>query len=358
MNILRNIGVPLFYIGDCIYTQKKNVIGKYDISTDDYYDLCDISIAAYQKYLIRLRGLQRIFRMEARAIACYKQKYIFFAICRKIYQFDMECNQLSIIAVIEDGNAMPLHMLVDDNLFHGRVSLIYGDYGMLRKKAVCIHCIDIETREDKVIYQFQKGEISHIHAVIRDMESGQYFVLTGDNENESGIYIANSRFSNVRKLVHGSTEYRTCNLIVESKNNYIYAMDSTFQQNYICNLLNENAIWQIKKMYMTNGPCIYSVRAGKDIFLSTTVEPDPNSQFIFKLLGNRTAGSIQRHTVTIVRGNVEDGFQELMSVEKDWLPMGLYGFGNARFVTKYNGDGVLIYFMGVKNLDGRIVVID
>lgn len=65
----------------------------------------------------------------------------------------------------------------------------------------------------EVAYQFQPGQIRHIHSVQKDPYTGKLWVCTGDDNKESMIAWSNDKFKTIQRIGQGSQIWRVCQLI-------------------------------------------------------------------------------------------------------------------------------------------------
>lgn len=210
--------------------------------------------------------------------------------------------------------------------------ILYGEYwGNTEGEAVNI--FQRVEGQWKIVYTFPAGSITHVHGFVCDRDRSRILILTGDFDKGSGIWEAKQNFSQVQPLLLGSQQYRCC-VAFTNPQGIIYATDTPLEQNAVYFLNEENG--RLRKLYNIPGPCIYGrsyidARGHMQYVFATSVEPDSRITGWRYLLTYRLGVGVKNRRTHVIMGNWQDGFQELFSLKKDWLPMGLFQFGNVQF---------------------------
>ena len=214
--------------------------------------------------------------------------------------------------------------------------IYYGEYIWNKDKGpVSIYKYDMKNWS--VVYSFDKGLITHIHSVNYDAYHKRFIILTGDEDEESAIWEANSDFSSVRRIVGGSQIYRSC-ICFPTNDGIYYVTDSPSYDNFLL-FLNNNC--ELKRVSPINGPCIYGIIHDNVFIFSTSVEGDFSlGRFRYKIT-NKLAKGIKDRFVHIYVFNFKEKLSEIAKFKKDSLPMWLFQFGNAFFV---NGDDSVFFY--------------
>ena len=107
--------------------------------------------------------------------------------------------------------------------------LIFGEYfGNDENTPVNIYSIDLETKELKVLYTFEKGTIRHVHSCFWDKFSERVWVFTGDSDEECKILAANENFDEVNVIGEGSQDWRAVSSFF-TKDSVYWLMDSPLE---------------------------------------------------------------------------------------------------------------------------------
>jgi len=138
----------------------------------------------------------------------------------------------------------PLNICVHPN----NKEICWGDYvASSQRVPINIYCSNDGGITWNIVFTFPEKSIRHIHNIIYDAFRSEYLILTGDEDNESGIW-ATKDFNKIEPIVIGEQRYRATSLIV--KNDYlIIPTDTEIEQNFIqkYEFINKS-IQQIKKI--------------------------------------------------------------------------------------------------------------
>lgn len=191
-----------------------------------------------------------------------------------------------------------------------------------------------------VAYEFENGEINHIHGIFNDPYTNRLWVATGDNDEACILGYTEDGFKTFVKAYAGSQQYRVC-VPLFTKDEIVFATDSQYQQNVIRAINRETG--EVKDLQKIQGSGIYAVQNGDLMMISTTVEPsavnkDQSSHLWYSWDGHN--------------------WKELISFEKDCLPMTYFQFGSIRF-PHYEGESDYVVFHGraLKKLDGKTMIV-
>lgn len=146
--------------------------------------------------------------------------------------------------------------------------LVYGEYASNRDRApvsVWGHGIDGPAERLFLFY-----DIRHIHGVFKDPLDGSFWITTGDDDEESGIWRLGPDFSSCEKIVHGSQQFRAVTLLFTESHIY-FGSDTPREQNYIYRMDRLGA--SIEKLIDVAGSVFFGCSVGGKLFFSTAVEP-------------------------------------------------------------------------------------
>lgn len=235
--------------------------------------------------------------------------------------------------------------------------IYYGEYFLNHEGAeVNIHRRNLDGSW-QVVYTFPAGSIYHIHGLVPCPQKDCVYILTGDKDEESGIYEAKNDFSEVKVIVSGKQAYRAC-VALHIENGLLYTTDTPLEQNYLYQLDFDTK--DITAVMPIAGPCIYGQAISEDeMIFSTSVEPDSRItglkyQFTYKLgLGVKDRVS-HVYYVKWVDGKAEA--KEIFSGKKDIIPMGAGQFGTIMFP---NGVGkIFMTGQALRKYDNKTILID
>lgn len=149
-------------------------------------------------------------------------------------------------------------------------SIYWGDYTATNK----VQPINIYHSKDSgknwdIVYTFSPGIIRHIHNIIYDYFQDHYLILTGDKDEESGIWKTKD-FKKVEPLLIGKQTFRAVSLI-PLQSGLIIPTDTELERNHIQYYsYSDNKLYSVKEIPTS---AIDSRRINDISFVSTMYEP-------------------------------------------------------------------------------------
>ena len=215
--------------------------------------------------------------------------------------------------------------------------ILFGDYGTNEQgEEVSIY----ERREGlwSKVYTFPAGIVRHVHNIIPNKDF--FYILTGDEDNESGIWKANSDFSQVQPILIGSQQYRCCILLPADEKSGWYVTDAPSETNGLFFYSGSC----ITKLYSLPGTVIYGTQFRDGMVFSTTVEPEAHAKNIFDYWLSRKPGKgIQGREAKVYI--FENGtLKEVASFTHDGKPLRLFQYATVHFSNEKNG---VVFFTAV-----------
>lgn len=215
-------------------------------------------------------------------------------------------------------------------------SYVLGDYGKnLEHQEVNIYQkVDGENENWKAVYTFPAGKVRHIHNIIPDRVHERVVILTGDEDSESGIWIAEDNFKKVYPLLLGKQAYRACQAIPFS-NGILYLTDSPSEPNSVNCVEEDGSVRVIEEL---RGSCIYGIVKESESYFSTTCEPDAKAKNKVEYWLTRRVGKGIRNPYIDIIAISEKGSSIIASFKSDGLPLRLFQYASASFAygTKEN----------------------
>lgn len=304
----------------------------------------------------KIRLTERLLRLVPRGIGFIENDNICFGYHGKMYLIDRDRKCLVEEYSLPVGMGSPLNIEEVKGIEGFDDSLVFGEYRHNKEqKPVAVYARGLKKADcwEKKCEFIDKG-INHIHAVISDPYRNCLIVLTGDKDKGSGIWCIRDNYKTVECMVSGKQKYRS-SVAFPVEEGILYATDTPLEQNYICLLTKENGRWREKKLAKITGPCVYAVRKGKDIYFSTTVEPDSRLPTVKKMLTRKIGNGIMENASHVFRYSGGEA-KDILRIEKDFLPMGLFQFGSIQF-PKQESRHLHMYMCGLKHMDGRWVLL-
>tara|TARA_R110001583_G_scaffold107898_1_gene256600 strand:- start:10704 stop:11789 length:1086 start_codon:yes stop_codon:yes gene_type:complete len=295
-----------------------------------------------------------LFRMKRLGVMTgisVKDDY-FFTYGKKIHRYNTKSEELIEEYSFDKGRG-PLQFCNIENIKGFDKSVCFGEYfGNHSRNPVKIFQ-RTESGKWKSPFQFEHGEINHVHALIPDAYNQCVWILVGDFEHSAAIYKATNNFENVELIVKGKQCYRAC-VAFPTKDGLLYATDTQIESNSVRMLVEQNGQWISKKLIDINGSCIYGCELKNYYIFSTSTEPCDNPKNkIHALLDNKPGPGIIKNNSDIVSySKTQKTFDVLTSKEKDIFPYRVFQFGTIMFPAGKNTQNLLFaYNVGSKTND-------
>lgn len=293
----------------------------------------------------RTRTLCRLFRREPKHAAVISGNRLLIAHQKKLVLADVANRTATVVAPSRDGFSDPLNICTECDPWLA----VWGDYGPNHEKQeIYVYGLKVDLSVE-VIYKFPAGTIRHIHNIVPRSGEG-FYILTGDTEETSGIYLVDKEFQNVKAVKTGNQQYRAV-IAFDTDQGLLYATDSVNEPNHLYLLKKDGLVDEIAAL---NGSCIYGTKFDGDFYFSTTVEPDESNRGLTSWISNKRGKGILSNKVTLVRVNSKFQVETILSFEKDHLSMKLMQYGSIQFPHGVS-DELWIYPVAVKKYDGTAI---
>jgi hypothetical protein len=344
--------IPLLVLNQNeILVSKGNKISIYNVPFNNYRHIVTLPCSNFINFCSRFNLISRLLRLGVRLSVSISEnkKLVVFNKC--FYEIDIAQSSYEFVFTILRGNR-PLSIANVEHIDDFDSTLYFGEYfSNFKREQVNIY----KRLNDKswiIVYTFPKDAIEHIHAIIPDEFRKCLWILTGDFDNASGIWMAKNNFKQVIPILIGSQKFRAC-VAFPVPEGLIYATDSQFEGNSVRLLRNENGQWISDFICDLNGPVIYGCKVKDKMFFSTSVEGDSHMKpFLLKYLDRIPGPGINENSSTIVGGDLKNGFNILYKNKKDNFPFILFQFGVITFPSGQNNSDYLFSFnIALKNND-------
>jgi len=176
----------------------------------------------------------------------------------------------------------------------------FGEY-FNNPDRLAVHVYGSEDGEHwSVVHTFPAGSIRHVHNIVEDPYRRGLWVLTGDSDDESGLWFTGDNFQTLDCVVGGTQRARAVALI-PLEDGLIVPTDTPHEQNYVQHCDPEKG--QLTRVASLPNSAFHAVKQHDLLFISTVAEPSSCND-------SRSA------TVFVS----EDGtrWQRLASFERDW----------------------------------------
>ncbi len=342
----------------CIYDYRKRMV----------IDSMPLPLSLKELLFIKFRLTSRLFRMEPRdaeylgngkCIVSYRGRILFCDINRKSVTIEHKYRK---------GMNNPLKFCRVENISGFEDCILYGEYfGNAGLEEVNVYSRQISAcvEEWKLAYTFSGKEINHIHSIVADSYRNCLWILTGDTDRGSGIWMVKDGFQSVTQLVLGAQQYRACALAVR-KNYLLYCTDTPLETNYIYKItdlddsteLTNGIQCRVNTLHENPGPCVYYTSDHDNFIYSTTVEPDSTvGDFRYRFTRRLGVGVKDRYS-HLIRVNDREEIHELYKIRKDAWPMLLFQFGSIQFPKQFGRHSIHCYFRSTVRYDGMWIIIE
>lgn len=343
---------PLCYISEKLILFKKNKLYSFDNNDIKCILKLDSSIKNKIKQLNRITI--RLFRQEPRCAMTISNNEILMIYKKKIYIIYVFEHEFRVVGSVRSGFSDTLNLCLSK---HEKYKAIWGDYGSnYNYEHINIYALTYNNKIE-ILYTFKKNTIRHIHNIISS-EKG-YFIFTGDNEMQAGIYFADFNFKEVIPIVVGNEKSRAVQGFYYN-NKLVYATDFVEKENSINYIDINDEFIKVIEIGKINGSCIYGTELKNGFLFSTTVESSEKIKGLKALLSTRSATGIKSNQIQLIYINKESLETRLVKKGiKDNYPMKLFQYGCFMFPqNSKNKKNVEIYCMAQKNYDGKIISIN
>lgn len=306
-----------------------------------------LPLNAWKRLCSHSRMAERFLRLTPKCVERIDDIQFLISYAGAVYCLNVESQELK-----EEHHYCPM---MNNPLYFTKIEgiegftdgVLYGEYPINpSRNPISIYQRSIIGIWEK-IYTFN-GSILHIHNIIPDKSRGCVYILTGDENKESGIWEARNDFKDVKPIVIGSQQYRSC-VAFPTKGGLIYATDSPLEKNSLYYLNIERK----KTFYLADitGACVFGTEKEGKYYFAADVEPDASLPLWKYWTTYKLGKGIKDRKVRVYAGNLDEGFKVVAEFEKDNWPYTAFQFGNVLF-PKCEIDGkVLIQPVAVKKYD-------
>lgn len=308
------------------------------------------------RYLLRIypqswketaRLTSRFFRCEPKYAVPLGDVSMLVVGKKQMLLINVATRKITRVATVRNGFSDPLNCCPAK----GKWKAIWGDYGSNpHHEEVHIYGLTAENKVE-IIYSFAAGQVRHIHNIIPN-NSGGYYIFTGDQEEQAGIYEADYTFQMVKPLHTGKQQYRAV-IGFDTDYGLLYATDAVNEQNYIYLLRSDGENTVITAL---NGSCIYGTKRNGKYYFSTTVEPDENCSGLLSWVSYKRGKGILSNFASVIE--VDHALQSkcILEMRKDWMPMKLMQYGTIQF-PRGESKQLWCYPVAVRKHDGTALML-
>jgi len=317
MNGVSVRGRVLYVSGDIAYAAKSYGIYKSMDGGESWFHLCSLPLGALLKLVSFCNLARRFLRKEISHIIEVNGVLIVFGY-GKIFRFSVSEEKWIGTPVAVNG-LRPLNLCVKGGIVY------YGEYRRNAERSpIHIYASSDTGATWESVYEFK--DVRHIHGVFCDPYTGIFWITTGDDDSECGIWNTGDNFGTVNKVFFGTQMCRAVTLLFTEK--YIlYASDSPVESNFVFRFTRDGL--KTEKLVPVISSVFYGAVYKDNIFFSTACEPS-------------VVNAMDRSEV-VVSSDGGDSWFSFFELKKDPLSIKLFQYGNVLFPYRENSTDALWY---------------
>lgn len=308
-----------------------------------------LDITSWKANFGKIRLFERLLHIEPRFAVDIGDNSVLLQLGKHMLRIDLSSGA----AVTENVSfrGRPLGYARIEGLNGFKDSVVIGDYGGNKDGGA----VNVYQRTNdgcwSVAYTFSPGTMWHIHGFVVDKTNDCVYILTGDEDDQSGIWLANDNFSQVEPVVIGSQQYRTCQICVIEQKIY-YFTDAPSEPNFL--YAYDMRQKTVEKIASIKGTCIYGTVLPRGIVVSTTCEPEAHfDNQLYGMMTTKPGKGVESREVDLLYFDEDSGLQILKRFQHDGLPLKLFQYGTIVF-SNFNNNRVLFTPISVKKYDMRV----
>lgn len=303
--------------------------------------------------LSKPRYIERFLRLEPRLAIPINSKSCLLSYQGRILNIDLMSKTLIVEHQYRSNMNNTLSFLPID----GKV--YYGEYFPNKENEPVSIFVRNEDGVWGKCFEFGRKTVKHIHAISYDDYRSCFWVLTGDQDSESGIWKVSKDFKSVEPLFMGKQKFRSCFLYPTEKG-LLYATDTPTEENavyFIEYSKDLNTFKEPIKKFSLPGPVIHGrILSDNRFVLSTSVEPDSSlPKWQYRICNRLAPGIHSKHSHVIYYDN--GLFYDILSLKKDFLNMWLFQFGAIQFPFILNENTIICTLQALEKFDSKSIVI-
>lgn len=346
---------PITFIsGDRLLCYKRNKLYLLGNSGMKYF--CDFPLSGYRGMFSRTRFLTRIFHRSVFCGIYFKEEDAAFVAANDgIYKVPFDGGK--VVRTFEfkfSDMHRPLSFFEIKGVSGFDDCIAFGEYCYNQERhPISIYVYIKSTSSWTKAYTF--NDIRHIHSIIPDKYNDRVLVLTGDKDEECGVFEFKSNFSVFRTISRGNQQLRFC-CGKAYPDGVVLVTDSPFEQNYIYRLGIDDKFEKKDKIL---GPTVFFTENKDNLFFATDVENDEKNLSPFEeYFINKKGDGVLDNYSHLYCYNPRIGIEEVARFKKDFWPMRIFGFGTIHFPNGFSDNGdIYCYPMSVYKYDQTLIAL-
>lgn len=358
MNVVAKRHRPLVVMGDKLVTCCRGKIYSLDIDSGKAEFIAHLPIPKWKILFSVFRLFERLLRAEARTAIVLDEENILISMDGYTYCINVNSGEIRKEFSYRNAMSNPRRMCRIDGIEGFDDCIAYGEYVLnsKRTKPSGVFVRSLDSADWKMVYEFPAGQVRHIHSVIPSKENKCVYILTGDLDNESGIWVAKDNFKTVYPMLIGSQMYRS-GYVYETEDGLIYPTDTALEQNYIYFLKkDEDGSWTPEIITEIDGSSVSSAQTADKVLISTTVEADESVRGWRSWINMKKGPGIKSDYAQLISVDKRTHeHKKILQYKKDFLPYRLFQYGHFKIMDMPRKEAVLVYPIAVKKQDGKLI---
>ncbi len=316
-----------------VYYAKGNSVYRTTDAFQDHLFLGKFNTGVLFNFLARFRWTARLGRLGFHALYTYRDTLI--GIQRgHIVMLDKDTRQF--VSVFSDfRGSRPLLLLITP-----QGDIYFGEYfGNDNREEVHIYK-SVNGKDWSKVYSFQAGAIRHVHGLFWDPFKQGIWVLTGDSDEESGLWFTSDDFNTLTKFSDKSQRSRAVEMIPVTRDELLVPMDTPLATNYV-NIFDVTS-QSFTPVLELESSAFHIMECSGVICLSTVTEP---SEVNKTKKAHIYVSSDGRHWI------------KLASLQKDFIPVSkqkYFGYAEISFSrSSGTADYIYAHAKAVRGYDGK-----
>ncbi len=255
---------PLYVDGEVLYASRGLQVLTSDDGGESYEPFATCPGLPGERWISRSRLLARLGRLGVQALCPLPTGGAVAVLRQRIVWRAPNSHLFREVLKIERGSR-PLNICVTSS---GRV--YFGEY-FNNPDRQSVHVYGSEDGEHwSKVHTFPAGTIRHVHNIIEDPYRDGLWVLTGDADEESGLWFTGDNFRTLDCVVGGTQRARAVALI-PLEDGLIVPTDTPNEQNYVQYFdLETEKLTQVASL---PNSAFHAIEQGGLLFISTVAEP-------------------------------------------------------------------------------------
>ena len=321
----------VFASGDALLSKSRDIY-KYSHMANNLELICQLDYSKSIQNIINKGLFERVLRGGIHHILSINDHILTF-FDRSI--FLIKLNKIEKVFNITTCKR-PLNVCINPINNH----IYWGDYNASRNRyPVNIYRSTNYGRDWEIVYTFPTGQVRHVHNIIYDDYRGCYWILTGDNDSESGIWKTRD-WKTLVPFLQGSQKYRATS-IIPLENQLVIPTDTEYEHNYIQLYSFKNE--RIDIIYNLPNSAIGAKMINNISFVSTMYEKSPINKKKF---------------ITLNCSINNKDWYILTSQKKDHLSPKYFQYPSIKipeYENNYSGDIFYFNAFGTRDFNGVII---